>query len=370
MCAATWRRSASDTSVAASKYGPRSHVTALEPVDVRSTARGETAVTDGLVKIWCVSSQRLCNFHCPYCVSVNDYAKSNDFDWRRERDRTDFESIVRWIGSRPFRVGVRLATLGEPFTSAAFLSQAGWLTARSNVAFVELLTNGSLLKKRLPTLASTGDIKKISLWVTHHKEISIARLIENAVWAREEYGCFVVVNGLLFPDNASAIGELRSAAEGAGLRFNLDLGYDPATPAGAHSQASVMAPMLRLDGGRDTALRLGANAKLLNVNLIGLENVHQQACSAGHNYLYIGIDGDVYPCSRYYVLKKNRLGNVLDRDFQLNLRQVRWTHCEATCGCCNKEDFLNLQLALGLAKPGMPSLGWVGDRKSTRLNSS
>ena len=70
-----------------------------------------------LVEIWYVSSQRLCNFHCQYCVSIEDYAKSNRYDWRREEDRDDFEAIIRWLGTRPFRVGLRLGTLGEPFTS-------------------------------------------------------------------------------------------------------------------------------------------------------------------------------------------------------------------------------------------------------------
>ncbi|MDH6114190.1 MoaA/NifB/PqqE/SkfB family radical SAM enzyme [Kitasatospora sp. MAP12-15] len=313
-----------------------------------------------MVKIWYVSSQRLCNFHCTYCVSVKDYAKSNTYDWKRPRDRSDFESIVRWIAAQPFDVGVRLATLGEPFTSNDFMTQAAWLTRQPSVRFVEVLTNGSLLKRRLPRLAADADLSKLSLWITHHHtEITVDRLIDNARFAQEKYGCFTVVNALLFPDNAEQIAVLRAAAQAAGLRFNLDLGYDPGTATGDHHQATQMAPILQTDAGIQQAIALGADPDVLKVNLLALNDVQGQPCSAGHDYLYIGIDGEVYPCSRYYVLKQDRLGNALAPDFRLPLREVPWNNCKAGNGCCNKEDFLNLKLAGRHQRPTVPSLGWT-----------
>jgi pyruvate-formate lyase-activating enzyme len=152
-----------------------------------------------------VSGQRLCNFRCAYCVSVNDYAKSNVADWPAE-DQARFEEIVDWIADRPFRTGVRLATLGEPFASRPFLAKAAQLSTRPNIDFVELVTNGSLLKRRLEQLDREGDISKISLWVTYHPtEIPLQRFIANARFAQERYRCFVVINGLLFPDNEQQI---------------------------------------------------------------------------------------------------------------------------------------------------------------------
>ncbi|MGH8897132.1 MAG: radical SAM protein [Egibacteraceae bacterium] len=264
------------------------------------------------VRIWYVSSQRLCNFRCSYCVSINDYAKSNTSDWSEE-DQDRFEKIVVWIADRPFRVGVRLATLGEPFASRSFLAKAAWLSTRPNVDFVELLTNGSLLKRRLEQLDREGDINKISLWVTYnHTEISISRFIENAHFAQERYGCFVVVNGLLFLDNEASVAELKQAVDEAGLRFNLDLGYDPLTPHGVHSRLDVMVPVLCEEDGIARAIRLGADTELLELDLTAMRDLRLQLCSAGHNYFYIGVRGDVYRCSRYQALGKDRLGNVLD----------------------------------------------------------
>ena len=314
-----------------------------------------------LVKIWYVSSQRLCNFDCPYCVSTNDYAKSKSTDWKESSDRDKFERIVRWMASQDFPVGVRLGTLGEPFASKDFLAQACWLTQQANVRFVELLTNGSLLRSRLPKMEATADFAKLSLWITHHHtEISIASFIENAVFAQERYGCFVVVNGLLFPDNYEKVSELRQAALDAGLRFNLDLGYDPGAPAGDHRLAEEMAPVLRTGDGLAQARQLGINPEMLKVNLLALDGSHGQPCAAGHDYLYIGIDGEAYPCSRYYVLKQSPIGNVADPDFRINLRELRWAGCRAKFGCCNKEDFLNLKLWSDKPRPSVPSLGWTG----------
>jgi MoaA/NifB/PqqE/SkfB family radical SAM enzyme len=315
-----------------------------------------------IVRIWYVSAQRLCNFRCSYCVSINDYAKSNTKEWLEQEDQARFKKIVNWIAERPFRVGVRLATLGEPFTSKVFLSQAAWLTMRPNVAFVELLTNGSLLGQRLDRLDREGDISKVSLWITHHHtEISVSRFIENARLAQAKYGCFVVVNGLLFPDNEASVLELKAAAEEHGLRFNLDLGYDPLTPHKKNSGLEPMAPILGgEENGLDRAVRLGGNPKILRLNLRAMSDLNNQLCRAGHSYFYIGIRGDVYRCSRYQVLDKNRLGNVLDEGFEFHPNDKRWTPCEAGFGCVNKEDFLNLRRSQREGEPLIPSLGWVG----------
>lgn len=315
------------------------------------------------VRIWYVSAQRLCNFHCAYCVSVNDYAKSNRVDWLSTDEQERFEQIVRWIAAQPFRVGVRLGTLGEPFASRTFLAQAAWLSTQPNIDFVELLTNGSLLRRRLEWLDRDGDISKISLWVTHHStEIDVSRFIGNARFAQERYGCFVVVNGLFFPDNEAALCELKQATEEAGLRFNLDLGYDPLTPHAAHTTLDAMVPVLREkdEDGIAKAIALGADPRILRLNLTAMRDLSHQMCGAGHDYFYIGIRGDVFRCSRYQALGKERLGNILDEKFELRLGDDRWIPCGAEFGCGNKEDFLNLRLYRDQGGLSAPSLGWTG----------
>lgn len=317
-------------------------------------------VNSEIVRIWYVSAQRLCNFHCQYCVSVEEYAKSDRHNWLEDKDEERFQRIVTWIAARPFRIGVRLATLGEPFMSQSFLGQAAWLTTRPNIEFVELLTNGSLLRKRLHQFEKEGDIERLSLWITHHHtEISVDKFVDNARFAKEEFGCFVVVNALLFPDNEDAVTELRLAAADASLHFNLDLGYDPLTPHAKYTTIDDMVPFLRTRDAVAKAVGLGANPELLRINLLAMQDLTQQSCSAGHNYFYIGIRGDVYRCSRYQALGKLRLGNVLDDDFELRLDVAPSSPCEACFGCGNKEDFLNLRVG-DREESSAPSLGWMG----------
>jgi hypothetical protein len=224
-----------------------------------------------------------------------------------------------------------------------------------------LLTNGSLLKGRLDQLDRDGDLRKISLWITHHHtEISVDRFIKNARIAQERYGCFVVVNGLLFPDNEAAILELKQAADLAGLRFNLDFGYDPRTPHAVFTTFAEMVPAQGKTGeGLARMVELGANEELLQLNLSAMRDLEGRTCSAGHDYFYIDIRGNVYRCSRYQAQDRERMGNVLDDRFQLQLNGAPRAPCKAGFGCCNKEDFLNL-LANRHHDGATPSLGWIG----------
>jgi MoaA/NifB/PqqE/SkfB family radical SAM enzyme len=313
-----------------------------------------------LLRIWYVAPQRLCNFHCGYCVSIGEYAKSNEQDWPQQ-DRDGFRHVIDWIASQGRPVGVRLATLGEPFMSRPFLEGAAWLTQQPNTAFVELLTNGSMLRSRLPGLAGEADVSKLSLWMTHHHtEMSIDRFIGNARFAAEEFGCFVVVNALLFDDNREHCEALQVAAEAAGLRFNIDLGYDPAAPSTVNIRSAEVVPLAVTEHGVATAVELGARRSVIDLNVAALDESHGMPCGAGHDYIYIGIEGDVYRCSRYYLMRHEPLGNVLDPDFELELSAERWRPCGATGGCCNKEDFLNLEMWRSRNTTSAPSLGWIG----------
>ena len=123
--------------------------------------------------------------------------------------------------------------MGEPFTSRDFLDQVAWLTNQKNIQFVELLTNGSLLKQGLQKLQKKGaEFEKLSLWVSYHpSQISLDKFIDNARFAQEIYKCFVVVNGIIFPDNIEYIKNLKKATDEYNLRFNLDLGYNSAIPS-------------------------------------------------------------------------------------------------------------------------------------------
>lgn len=316
------------------------------------------------LRIWYVSGQRLCNFDCSYCVSTGTWSKSRKYDWQDPGDLERFRTIVRWIGTRPQHVSVRLGSLGEPFASRDFLAEAGWLTRQSTVRYVELVSNGSLLERRLPRLDKDANLAKLSLWLTYHDgQIPLDRFIRNARFAQEEFGCFVVVNALLFPDNTQTVERVGEAARAAGLRFNLDLGYDPHAPSEEFDYDAAgpdrAVPVLKDPDVLNEVRRLGGETDLVRTALTALRNPSGRPCSAGYDNIFIGIDGEVYPCSRYHVLEQNRLGNILEPGFRLDLRAEEWAGCHASNGCCNKEDFLNLRQARGLRPETVPSLGWT-----------
>jgi len=314
------------------------------------------------LKIWYVAPQKLCNFNCSYCVSIGDYAKSNKTNWNNPEELEGFKKIVNWIGERPFKIGLRLGSLGEPFTSEDFLDQVSWLTNKKNIKFVELLTNGSLLKQGLPKLKNKeANFKKLSLWITYHpSQISIEKFIDNVRLAQETYECFVIVNGVIFPDNIEHIKSLKKVADKYNLRLNLDLGYDPLIPATSNGVSDIgkSIPILQHYPNLNFLLDLGANDMILKTNILSMKKPKDQLCSAGHNYICIAINGDVYPCSRYFVLKKNKLGNILENEDVIKLKSNKWTKCIAKSGCCNKEDFLNLKIIENYTQKITRSLGW------------
>ncbi|MYX27442.1 hypothetical protein GTY75_12400 [Streptomyces sp. SID8381] len=297
-------------------------------------------------------------------MSVGSWAKSNRYDWKNPADRNTFAAVVDWIASRPQPVEVRLGSLGEPFASPFFLQKAGWLTRQTSVRYVELLSNGSLLKRRLPKLEERTNLGKLSLWLTWHEgQIELEKFIEGAAFAQDEYGCFVVVNALLFDGHDTvAIQRVRAAAATAGLRFNVDLGYDPTAPSESLDQGGDPARAVPAMRDADVVAAVGAcggDTALTQAALAGLASPLGRPCRAGHDYVFIDIHGQVYRCSRYAALGREPLGSVLDAGFELPLRAERWAPCEARSGCCNKEDFLNLQLAAPLRARDVPSLGWT-----------
>lgn len=320
---------------------------------------------DELIRIWYVAPQRLCNFHCTYCVSTGEWAKDARTDWYQLEDPVNFRRTLDRIAAENSPVGVRLATLGEPFASRQFLDGAAWLSTQSNTRFVELVTNGSLLKSRLRTFGHTADLSRISLWITHHHtEITLDRFMDNVIAARDA-GCFVVVNTLLFPDNFAEVEALRARVLAEGIRFNVDLGYHPEADTGTYNTGDDVVPLVATAEWHREAVRLGVDQDLLAANLVGLNEVTGQPCSAGHRYFFIGIDGDVYGCSRYYDLGRDRLGNVLDEGFRFPRREQPWAGCTAPYGCSNKEDFLNLRLVEHRRSDDVPSLGWLAHAATT-----
>ncbi len=315
------------------------------------------------INIWYVCGLSLCNFDCSYCASGQPGqgdGRTNDRMWRNEDDPARYQKVLDWIGRQPYRIGLRLQTIGEPFVSWDFLKGAVRISESPNIRFVELVTNGSLLKKRLPRFIDDhgADPGRFSLWVTyHHTEISAPDLVDQVGFARD-LGVEVVVNSLVFPDNADDLRHLAALCRERDLRLNVDLGQN-------FNAAYEGRPFVTVLDDKVVAVMrdLKTDPRIQVTSITAWGSPAGLQCSAGHDYVHITPDGDVFPCRGYQAGgRKTRLGSAVDETFTLDLRQEEFMRCALVRGCTCKEDFLHMRMArtpgrgdhrsLGLGYPG------------------
>jgi MoaA/NifB/PqqE/SkfB family radical SAM enzyme len=296
-----------------------------------------------MIDVWYITDLTLCNFDCSYCASgipEQGGERSRTRMWARDDSLERFHRALDWIAAQPYQIGLRLQTHGEPFVSKDFLAGAARMTQAPNVSFVELVSNGSLITRRLDDLLEVDGVEqdKLSLWITHHHtEITVEKLFENALHAHHR-GVSVVLNTLLFPGNAPDAERLQELCTAHGIQINIDVGQNINE---AYGDAFFL-PMLSTDDSR-RYFDLVANKAMLLAALVAHRSPRNFGCSAGCDYIYITPDGDVYPCRNYsFKQKASMLGSVHDPDFRLQLRPEPHLPCEASSNCVCKEDYLHL----------------------------
>lgn len=316
------------------------------------------------INIWYICGLSLCNFNCSYCASglpSEGGKRTSDREWSTNEDQERFNKVLEWIARQPFSIGIRLQTIGEPMVSRSFLKQVAQLSECSNIRFIELVTNGSLISKRLPNLLYKYGIlaDKLSLWITfHHTEISVDDLMEQVMFAHNK-GLKVIVNSLLFPDNAHLVMKLSSLCNDNGIKFHADLGhnYNNSYPG---TQYFAVAE----DKNATVLTSLNIDSQIKKTAIIASNKPNGFLCSAGHDYIFISSEGDVYPCRPYYkdTIKK-LLGSALDESFILQLREREYARCAVTHAKCTcKEDYLHMQIARStLTDPRSLGIGYVGE---------
>ena len=330
--------------------------------------------SDRAIDIWYITDMAQCNFECPYCCAYEVVTK--DKAWRDEGSYEKFLTITERIAQIPYRVRMRVQTMGEPFVSKEFLGRMGWLTGHANVDFVEMVTNGSLLKARLKLITEAGgDLSKISLWTTfHHTEIKMDKFLTMVEFAMEA-GCFVVVNSLAFPDSIDMVEELHAECVKRGIRVNVDPGYRDGDSTYAEGPLIAMEAM---PGGMERLRKLTANKTVLKANLLAAKSADGHLCSAGQDYFIVSPDGSVGPCCPL-ANKGIMLGNMLDPNYQLGPGKKDYMRCTVDrrvpvlsrvpvigkafrkqWPCKNKEDFGHLK-SVRDTQPRAPSLGWFGN---------
>jgi MoaA/NifB/PqqE/SkfB family radical SAM enzyme len=307
-------------------------------------------MSPGFMDVWYLTDQTLCNFDCDYCVTQSVRRSVKSKMWKTNDSEPRFRRILEWLGGLPWNLRVRLQTLGEPFVSLEFLAGAARLSRQHNVQFVELLTNGSFREEQFRKFAAAADIKRITLWMTYHStQVSAESLVERAMLARS-LGAFVIIHSLIFPDNQEKIDHLNELCREKGIPTDVTAGHNYND---AYGKGDFI-PVLRTD---PKALLRYRNKAALKAMLVAHKAVNQQMCSAGHDYIFIRSDGEVFPCGAYGMLSRGRLGSALDPLFVPSLQSNNYSPCQNTGVCSCKEDYFHLKIArLGLRMG--PSLGY------------
>lgn len=292
-----------------------------------------------ILEIWTIIDMTLCNFNCPYCASGQPGQggdRSRDKAWKDETSRANFQNIIRWVSKLPVSVGIRLQSVGEPFMCEEFLRGAAWLSNQPNIHYLELVTNGSLVKGRWERLAQGANLEKISLWMTfHHTQTTADKIVDAALFVQNQ-GAYVVLNTLVFPDNYDKVEYARKLCEENKIRMSTDIGYN----LGCRTSAKEFIPSFYDDESR--------TKNLFGHNLILHENISnhwEENCSSGYNYIYISSEGQIYRCFQYFMKDAGSiLGNVFEPNLTLDLRAEQYEPClfSRTERCFNHEDFFHL----------------------------
>jgi MoaA/NifB/PqqE/SkfB family radical SAM enzyme len=315
----------------------------------RGAALGGTRVAVNSVDVWYLCNQSLCNFDCAYCVTQRDRRAAGARLWATEDGAARYRRVLAWLAALPWTLRVRLQTLGEPFVSRELLEGAAWLSRQAGTEFVELVTNGSFRAEQFRQFAAEADPRRVSLWMTYHPtQIDLDRLLAAAQVAHSS-GASVVVHGLLFPDTVEAVREMVARCRAAGLRTDVTAGHNY---NGAYGAAGFV-PLLE-DG---EAMALYRDDAVLTAMKQAHRRVFGSPCSAGHDYIYVDPQGDVFPCSPYARSSMHRLGSALEEGFVPPLRAGACSPCQYRGPCACKEDYLHLASVRSTVEMGR-SLGY------------
>jgi MoaA/NifB/PqqE/SkfB family radical SAM enzyme len=291
------------------------------------------------LQIWYVSALQRCNFRCAYCVTGPARLQSRE-EWASPMDLSRHCQVLEWIGNLPHPIRIRIASIGEPFVSDAYLDSVAKLSRSGNIEFVEILTNGSYSDPRLMRFAAAADLAKMRFWMTYHpSQIARDRFVRAALLA-EERGITVVAHALLFPDTVAEVQALKTDCDRIGLKLHVGYGINFNNSYPGHG----FLPILDKPGIPPSVLdmNVGFSAELYKT----AEGPHGFPCSAGHDYFYIDPSGGVHRCRTYSLVPGVApLGSVFDPAFTLKPREELYEKCGVSAPCSCVEDHSHLRSA-------------------------
>jgi MoaA/NifB/PqqE/SkfB family radical SAM enzyme len=302
--------------------------------------------------MWYVCDQALCNYSCAYCAALAGRRLAKGRMWAGQDGPERFRGILDWIARLPFSIRLRLQTWGEPFLCKEFIRGAAWLSCQGHVEFVELVTNGSFREKQLQFITANGEISKFTFWITyHHTQVAPDELVRAACMA-QGYGVFAVVHALAFPDTLDDIRPLQALCSKSGVPTEVTAGQNFNRCYPGHG------PFPAVHAKPEAVANLYRHPLAQEVMQSAFRSCAGQLCSAGHDYIYVNEQGNVFPCRGYSLsLGRTRLGNALQPGFVPRLRDEKYSPCRNPRRCNCKEDYFHMESFRSQLSMG-PSLGY------------
>jgi MoaA/NifB/PqqE/SkfB family radical SAM enzyme len=285
-----------------------------------------------------------CSLKCPYCI-VEWTKRPLDFNPVR------YNKILDRLLQQPNRLVIRLGVNGEIFLSPELQEGVIRLSHHPKVEGVSFSTNLIASDKHVAAMLDRADVTKLGMGCTLHDTQLTDEQIEGffrRVKMVQERGVLIFVGYVAKPDRFEHMKRYKERLDAMGVPFisneyNGAIEHVPYPEAYTPAQREELREYLWADHYYDM--------------LVERKSPRGRLCTAGHQYVYINNDGDMFACGMERNLpwtvwqklarrvskdwpaemqrrrvSRRSLGNILEKDVPLSDRPSVCPHDSCTCG--------------------------------------
>lgn len=260
---------------------------------------------------WLVTNQ--CNYRCSYCweriLENHDKFKAYKPDEITEKYFDGFQKL------NPEILDI---TGGEPFIRKGIIQL---LSRLSKETHIKLAFTSNISTNLIEFLQNVDTEKVSSFTASFHPEHISERQFLGKLQLMKNYGVRVInVNFVTYPEQLWNVEYYRRFFEDNGFNFHVDIWSIPPDTV----------KYIRNENENDMLKKFSAPERL---EAYQEKHYDKVTCNAGLVVCQITPELDVYPCLWYSVIKKNKIGNLLDKDFVLPDKNIICADRDNCAGC-------------------------------------
>lgn len=288
-----------------------------------------------------------CNYNCDYCYNknINIYnVELSTSQWINIIDKLKRSGITHFV-----------FTGGEVLLRNDLLEI---LTASKdeNTNF-QIITNGSLLKRKYKEIIDLLDIINISLDsfdITVAKQSRSDKNFNEILTTLEELKCYsekIIIKTVVTKYNLNTISNFKSELEN---QYGFKVSLTPFNPNNLTEVSEI--PKININNLKDSSSTILPKKKLLKI--------YRNKCGACRKIIAIGPNGDIYPCQSL-LNKKFKISNIFNEDWEHEVKNSKITDSFAKLDVDKKKICKDCSYRY-LCGGGCPASGYklYGDLKS------